>query len=306
MKKKSLSVLLLVGLLSLPAFSRAEDSATAVSADVNVGTKAPIREELMKNQQTVRQTATDARKGIMEKAKETRAGIIENAKSAIKDVRTANPGKPGENGLQIKEIRTEAKMDLKTNRDSTTEALQANRMKKVEALKVNQATFKTELDARKKELEQKMAEKKDERKTKLAEQAKARVKAQLETIFARLNARLTAIEQVDAKIAIRINALVTAGKDTTAVSAQFAIAQSALAKAKTDIEATKNISTDQTDLATSKDTFRALVKTAEDSIQNALAEYRKTINLLMPTLTPRPAGTTSATEVKTTTTTPAQ
>ncbi len=135
-------------------------------------------------------------------------------------------------------------------------------------------------EARKEEIKAKIAERKGEIKMKLEAKAKERVKMTLATIFKRLNAQLDKLVKLDVRVGEKITALKTGGMDTTAMSSQYVIAQTALAKAKVDVEATSSISTDQANTETSKETLRSLVKTAEDSIKAAGAEYRKVIELM--------------------------
>lgn len=142
------------------------------------------------------------------------------------------------------------------------------------------AKMKSEIEARKKDMLQKLNSSKDERKKKLEAKAQEKVKKSLMNIFKNLNNQIDRLTKVDVKIGERIKALKETGADTTTQEAQYKIAQTALAKAKVDVEAANSATVEQTSTTTSKETFRALVKTAEDSIKAASKEYMKIIPML--------------------------
>ena len=140
--------------------------------------------------------------------------------------------------------------------------------------------MKIEIEARKKDMLSKLNSLKEERKMKLEAKAQEKVKKSLMKIFKNLNNQIDRLSKVDVKIGERIKALKESGADTSAQEAQYAKAQTALAKAKVDVEAANSTSTDQVNGTTSKETLRSLVKTAEESIKIAGKEYMK----IIPTL----------------------
>jgi hypothetical protein len=167
--------------------------------------------------------------------------------------------------------------EIKTMRDETIANLKTNVEQRVTALKVNIA-------AKKSEVEKKIAAKKDEVKIKLATKAQDRVKKLLENIYGNLNGKITKLSEIDVKILAKINTAEINGTNVTAPKAQYVIAKASLDKAIVDVNATKAASIDQTSIKTSKDAIRLLVKTAEDSIKTAGAEYRKIIPLITPVI----------------------
>ena len=246
---------------------------------------APIRKVLINAQKDVRVQAAETRKGIIQDAEATRATIRQDAQAAVKNLREQNTGKPLDIRMDVKNIRMEAQASSTADRMKAQAALKANMTVRVEALKENREQFKTDMEARKEAMSAKIEQQKkqmQEKRTKLQEAAKARVQEQLKTIFARFDARVASITQIDTKIATELNTRATAGADTTAATAQYKIAQTALEKAKADIEAAKSLAATEVSADTSKETLRTLVKTAEESLQAATVEYRKTIELLRP------------------------
>jgi hypothetical protein len=140
--------------------------------------------------------------------------------------------------------------------------------------------MKLEIEARKKDMLSKLTSSKDEKKLKLEAKAQERVKNSLMNIFKNLNNQINRLSKVDVKIGEKIKALKETGADTSAQEAQYAKAQTALAKAKIDVEAANSASIDQTSTTTSKEAIRSLVKVAEDSIKLAGKEYMKIIPML--------------------------
>jgi hypothetical protein len=163
--------------------------------------------------------------------------------------------------------------DIKAIKDTTIANLKANIEQRITALKTN-------IEARKAEIEKKIAAKKDEIKTKLAAKAQERIKKLLENIYGKLNNKIEKLSEIDAKILAKINTAEVNGVNVAAAKVQYTVAKAALDKAIVDLSATKTASIDQTSIQTSKDALRSLVKTAEDSIKAAGAEYRKIIPLI--------------------------
>ena len=172
----------------------------------------------------------------------------------------------------------EAKVGVRTQ--ISLEELKANREKRIEAQEENRAKVQAGAEARKKEILAKLKERKDEIKKKLDAKAQERVKKTLENVFKMLSNQIDRLTKVDVRISDKIKVLESSNVDVTAMSAQYLVAQTALEKAKVDVNAANSISIDQTSTTTSKEALRALVKTAEDSIKTAGAEYRKVIDLL--------------------------
>ena len=142
------------------------------------------------------------------------------------------------------------------------------------------AEMKKKFDDRKAEILKKIEVRKGELKIKLEDKAKERVKNILTNMFKMLSNQLDRLSKADARIGEKLASLKEKGLDVSAASSQYVVAQTALAKAKVDVEATSSISIDQASTETSKETLHALVKTATDSIKAAGAEYRKIFPLL--------------------------
>lgn len=186
--------------------------------------------------------------------------------------------------LEVSEIKKEM-MDERAGATTTRAEFKAGVLARVEMYKENKDKVKLDLDARMKALATKIAQDKlkiKEARIKLQDASKNRIKGLLKKIYDKLTLRVNVLVEVDGKITDRINELTQTGTSTVAVSAQLLIAQTALAKARTDVTATKTITISETDSETTKDTLRDLVKIAEDSVNDATKEYRKTIELLRP------------------------
>ena len=141
---------------------------------------------------------------------------------------------------------------------------------------------RSNIEAKKTEVKKIISENKDVIKKKLETKSQEKVKTTLAKIYTNLDAKIERLTDVDTKILAKIDDSTTKGVDMTASKAQYTIAKKALDKAITDIAATKAVSIDQTSVQTSKEAIRALVKTAEDSIKAAGAEYRRIIPLILP------------------------
>lgn len=126
---------------------------------------------------------------------------------------------------------------------------------------------------------------KEARTKKLDDKAKGRVEIRLDNLYKMLTNRLDRLTRVDAEITKRL-----AGKtDVVAVLALQASAQTALAKARVDIEATKSASLTELTSTTSKVVLRNLVNTAEASIKTAAEAYKKVTQAM-----PKTRGTASS------------
>lgn len=153
------------------------------------------------------------------------------------------------------------------------EEMKAKLMIETEILRKN-------LETRKTEIEKKINDNRVEKKVRLELKAQERVRIILEKIYNKLNDQLGKLSQVDVKLLLKINAFEKEGRDVSLVKAQYTIAKTALDKAKSEILTATMISADQITKETSKETIRELVKTAEESIRTAGAEYRKILPLL--------------------------
>jgi hypothetical protein len=142
------------------------------------------------------------------------------------------------------------------------------------------AEMKLKFETRKEELKKKIEVRKGELKIKLEDKAKERVKNILANMWKMLNNQLDRLSKADTRIGEKLASLKEKGLDVSKASAQYTVAQTALAKAKLDVEATSSLSSEQAETETSKETLRSLVKTASDSIKSAGAEYRKIFPLM--------------------------
>jgi rRNA maturation endonuclease Nob1 len=173
-------------------------------------------------------------------------------------------------GLRMKE---EGRMrkDLKSSTDDDN---------RPELTDEQKAEMKKKYEVRKAELKSKIETRKGEIKIKLEDKAKERVKNILANMWKMLNNQLDRLSKADARIGEKLASLKEKGLDVSKASAQYTVAQTALAKAKLDVEATSSLSSEQAETDTSKETLRSLVKTASDSIKSAGAEYRKIFPLM--------------------------
>ncbi len=142
------------------------------------------------------------------------------------------------------------------------------------------AKIQAEIEARKSEILKKITAIKAEVKVRLEANAQERVKKLLANIFNMLSNQINRLMRADERIGEKIDDFKLKGVDVTLAVAQYTKAQTALAKAKIDVQATNSLSIDQTSIATSKDTLRSLVRTAEESIKAAGREYMKVLSLL--------------------------
>jgi hypothetical protein len=260
-----------------------------VSSDIKEGFKNKIQDiqNSAKQEATkIKQEAQDAQKSIIDAAKQQRDNLNNDLQTKIGEIRSSTTLTAEQKVTEIKDLQDKKIADLKAAIQVKQEDLKANVTKKIEDLKSN-------IDTRKAEITKQIEAKKSEIKTMLVVKAQENVKALLEKIYANLNSKIEKLTGVDVTILAKINASSANGIDVTSAKAQYTIARAALDKAIIDIAATKTISIDQTSIQTSKETLRALVKTAEDSIKAAGAEYQKIIPLIT---------ITTDTKVETTTT----
>jgi hypothetical protein len=159
-----------------------------------------------------------------------------------------------------------------------------NRPQKIEALKVNIEARKKAVEVRRVELkaqiDRQKAVRKEENLKRLDAKAKERVAEKIRGIYRGLEERIARLTKVDAELAARITKISGTGVNVSTVTPLMTAAQTAFAKAKTDVEATKTALIAETATATSKESIRALVKTAEDSIKAAGEAYKKVMDAL--------------------------
>lgn len=149
-------------------------------------------------------------------------------------------------------------------------------------MKLNMEQRKAQVEVRKIELKKQIEAKKVENKQlkakKLDERNKQKVGEKLGKVYARLSERLMGLTRVDAELTMRLNRMATSGVDVAPIRGLQATAQIALAKAKVDVEATKTLAAAEVNSTTTKETLRALVKTAEDSLKAAARAYKTAID----------------------------
>ena len=267
MKKNKIVIFLALGMILSPVFVlRAEDTSTSADATTNVPVQKNI--DIIKN-------SLESRKAIINKVKEESSSIRQDFKNQVQTIKDSASLTATEKQTQLKDLINKKIEDIKAIKDTTIADLKANVEQRVAALKTN-------IEARKAELEKKIIAKKDEIKKKLESKAQERIKKLLDNIYGKLNNKIEKLSEIDAKILAKINTAEVNGVNIAAAKAQYTVAKAALDKAIVDLSATKTASIDQTAIQTSKDTLRSLVKTAEDSIKAAGAEYRKIIPLITP------------------------
>lgn len=179
------------------------------------------------------------------------------------------------------EVRQEARGEMKDNRAK----IQADLKVKFDARRVE---LKANMDAMKVKV-------KDERAKKLDEKAKDRVEMRLGNIYKRLSERVTNLTRVDAGVTKRLAAYNAAQVNVASVVALQTSAQTLLAKARLDVEATKALSQSELNATTTKDTLRALVNTAETSLKTTHESYKKVLDALKALPKLKMQATTTAT-----------
>jgi hypothetical protein len=282
MKKNKIVLALALGLLIIPAFITHAEDATVTTTNVKPDIKnirdgfkndvKKIREDAKQKAGTIKKNFKNEKKNIIDSTKQERDVIKQDIQKKIKEIQDSTTLTIAEKATQIKTLRNEKAKNVKAEIEQKKTEMKASIEKRTTELKAN-------IDAKKAEITKQIANKKDEIKKKLDTKAQEKVKTNLDKIYTNLSGKITKLSEIDAKILVKINADKTAGVDTTKALAQYTIAKTALDKAITNVSATKTISIDQTSIQTSKETLRALVKTAEDSIKNAGVEYRKIVPL---------------------------
>lgn len=141
-------------------------------------------------------------------------------------------------------------------------------------------TIKQDFESKKIEMGKKISAKKDIKKKKLDAKAQEKVRVTLEKIYNKLNDQINKLAQAGIKISIQIYGFENDRRDVTDAKAQYNVAKIALEKATSDVLASRIVALGQVTTETSNETFRDLVKTAEESIKTASGEYRKVLPLL--------------------------
>lgn len=160
-------------------------------------------------------------------------------------------------------------------------AQEKKRLEEMKArLKIETEIMKKNLEDRKIELEKMITATNTGKTKKLDAAPREKVQNLLKNIFTKLNAKLTSLTQIDYKISTKIDRIEKKGVDVTEIKAQYKIAKDLLFKANSDALAARMTAIDQTMVETTKETMRALVKSAEESIKTAGGEYRKILPML--------------------------
>ncbi len=146
-------------------------------------------------------------------------------------------------------------------------------------LMVETKILKENLDIQKIGIEKLLAERKGEIKTRLVLQSQEKVRVILDNIFNKFNNQLGKLSEVDIKISAKINALEKTGVNVSAAKAQYALAKASLDKTKSEVMAINLALMEQVTVDTSKETFRDLVKKAEESMKATGKEYNKIVSL---------------------------
>jgi hypothetical protein len=252
----------------------------------------------MQQRQDINMKARDARKDIIEDGKMERKDMRASTTDKVRMIRESASSSP-ERRKEIRDVRIDGREDLMESHDQQREEMLKNQQNRVQALRQNNEELKKLLDARKEELVKKFAPKKGEKQVKLKDDKKEKVRIAIENIFKHLTAQLNNLVAFDKRVADKINARKAAGADMTTATAQYAVAQKALEKAKTDVVAAQAFSLDQTVASsTSKTALHGLVKTAEDSIKAAGAEYRKILPMFGTSTSALPTPTSTTTNVQ--------
>lgn len=148
-------------------------------------------------------------------------------------------------------------------------------------LEKESAEFKASLGTSRAEIDKKLLETKDAIKKNLDSKAQARVRVIIEKIFTKLDNQAGKISLIDTKIGQKISDLEKEGSNMSKARAQYEIAKISLSKTNSEILALRVAATEQLSKGTSKEIFRSLVKTAEESLKNTGNEYRKILPLLV-------------------------
>lgn len=156
------------------------------------------------------------------------------------------------------------------------EELKAKLMKETEIIRKNIGTSKTEI-------EKSILSIKNQVIKKLSVATQEKVRTILDNIFNKMNTQIAKLLQVDIKILAKINSLDKNDVNLTGAKAQYNIAKAALDKANADTLAARTVSSNQIITGTSKETLRTLVKTSEENIKKAGAEYMKIIPIISKT-----------------------
>jgi len=160
-------------------------------------------------------------------------------------------------------------------------AQEKKRLEEMKArLKIETEIMKKNLEDKKAELEKKIASTNTGKTKKLDAAPREKVQNLLKNISTKLNAKVASLTKTDYKISTKIDRLEKKGGDVAAIKAQYEIAKDLLFKANSDVLAARMTAIDQTMVETTKETMRALVKSAEESIKKAGDAYRKLLPMI--------------------------
>lgn len=158
---------------------------------------------------------------------------------------------------------------------------------RLEAIRENPGVFQQRTNAKRVELITEINQRKNDRKIALEAAARIRVSDAISRIFTRMDNEIKRLVRIDIDMAARLNSAKNAGVNIDTAVAAYAAAQTALQDAKVTVEASKLAASAQltANNETSKDSFRLLVRRAEDSIKATVTAYKKVLQSL-----PRPQG----------------
>jgi len=141
--------------------------------------------------------------------------------------------------------------------------------------------IKSNLDIQKAEIEKLLANKKGDAKTRIAIASQEKVRTLVDNIFNKFNSKISKLSEVDVKVSTKINTLEKSGVNLSEAKAQYVIAKASLDKTTSEVMAIRMVLMEQITTDTSKETFRDLVKKAEESMQATGKEYNKIIPLIV-------------------------
>jgi hypothetical protein len=181
----------------------------------------------------------------------------------------------------VREIRREAKTEIKSLR-----AMTASSSEKSKAMKNE---IKSQIEIRKVEIKKEIETIKDLRKEtlekKLDEKAKNRVQAKIDIIFKKLVQNINKLSKIDSEVLRRIKALSLKPQGVSpeviaSLNASYASAQDLLIKAKADINVTKETLAAELNASTSKEVIRSVLIKADTSTKVTAEAYRNLLKTI--------------------------
>lgn len=240
-------------------------SVASAQDDASKNTSSAPRKEFRDTRAAIREVATSTRRNIIQSTKTEVKDLQATGKDTRKEILENNKGK----------MSSTTRDELRTNRASTTDAIKAVREGRRTDLMANRASTTEAIGAKKTELLQEIAKRKTDKKKKLADKALAAVQDAVGKVYSNLNDKLSRLSKVDASLTAKISTLKNSGTDVTSASALLVTAQTSLAKATVDVQATASLIHDQTATSTSKEILKSLIKTAQTSVKTAGENYKK-------------------------------